>query len=394
MNNQLKRLFVFFAALIFLLLLSFSLIAYFSLSSSIRYQQQLESRQKIAEEKEEHFIRTADGLRLSLKDSSSDEEPVLYFITDGKRIVKSSHFGQELINDLYQRLPEQQLHHQLYSMDERHFTVASSAVKVQTKTYWIYTIHDSTEAYHGLKQLRTTLISLVILYVILIALISYLFAKRAIEPYEKGMERERQFIQDATHELKTPLAVMQAATDVIRLFDGEKLSDESEDALHDMRSEIADMSALISDLTQMSETIERVPLNLSALCKTNARKLNIIASVEPDIFIPGDSQALKRLLYILTDNARKYNHPDVQIHLTLQSDGADALLTFRDNGSGVPAEALPYIFDRFYRAHGQQHIAGSGIGLALLKSIVSQHNGLYQAYNDHGFVLEIKFKKI
>lgn len=394
MNNQLKRLFIFFAALIFLLLISFSLITYFSVSSSIHYQQQLESRQKIAEEEHEHFIRTAEGTQLTKKDDLSAEEPVLYFITDGKRIVKSSHFGQELIKVLYQRLPEQQLNHQLYSIGDRHFTVASKFLKIETKTYWIYTIHDSTEAYHGLIQLRTTLISLVILYVLLIALVSYLFAKRAIKPYEEGIARERQFIQDATHELKTPLAVMQSAADVIRLFDGESLSSESQDALRHMHSEIHDMSSLVTDLTQLTKAIDMRPLNLSTLCEDNTRKLKITSSVEPDIFILGNSQSLKRLIYILTDNARKYNHSDIRVHLTLQSAGSDAQLTVRDNGSGIPEEALPFVFDRFYRAKGQQHIAGSGIGLALLKTIVEQHDGSYLAYNDNGFVIQIKFKKI
>ncbi|TDL98943.1 HAMP domain-containing histidine kinase [Macrococcus brunensis] len=394
MNNQLKRLFIFFAALIFLLLISFSLIAYFSLSSSIHYQQQLESRQKLAEEKDEHFINTASGPKLSLEDPSSDDEAVLYFITDGKHIVKSSQFGQPLIKNLYQRLPPYQLNHQLYFIDERYFTVASMAIKTPSKTYWIYTIHDSTEAYHGLKQLRTTLFSLVILYVLLIALVSYSFAKRAIEPYTEGIQREQQFIQDATHELKTPLAVMQAATDVIKLYDGKKLSSESQNALEDMRSEITDMSSLITDLTLLSKVVNLKPLNLSELCEDNARKLRINSSVEPDIFILGDSQALKRLIYILTDNARKYNHADVQIYLTLRTVGSDTFLTVRDNGSGVPDEALPYVFDRFYRAKGQQHIAGSGIGLALFKSIVDQHHAIYQAYNDNGFVIVIKIKKI
>jgi two-component system sensor histidine kinase BaeS len=107
--------------------------------------------------------------------------------------------------------------------------------------------------------------------------------------------------------------------------------------------------------------------------------------------IVGDADRLEQALQNLAANALRHTPDSGQIRLTAERAGHEVVLTVRDNGTGIPTEHLPHIFDRFYKADASRKAAGgSGLGLSIVKAIIERHGGTVGARNDHGGVFEIR----
>ncbi|KRE97711.1 histidine kinase [Paenibacillus sp. Soil766] len=234
-----------------------------------------------------------------------------------------------------------------------------------------------------------TLVGLAMLIVIFFT--SRYFANRSITPVREAFQKQKQFIADASHELKTPLAVINTNADVL-LANSEDTIESQSKWLHRIKSETERMKTLTNDLlylTEMddsrvgilysefnvSESVESVLLTMEAV--VFEKDITLDYDIQPDLTLHGNSEQIKQVVMILMDNAIKYTPPKGAISLTFKKHHSDTLLTVTNTGEGISPEHVERIFDRFYRAdpsRSRKH-GGYGLGLAIAKSIVEQHKG-------------------
>ncbi|WP_342553369.1 HAMP domain-containing sensor histidine kinase [Paenibacillus sp. FSL R7-0652] len=229
-----------------------------------------------------------------------------------------------------------------------------------------------------------------IMFVVIYFLSRY-FANRSIAPVREAFEKQKQFIADASHELKTPLAIINTNTDVL-LANQEDTIENQAKWLHYIKSETERMSGLTNDLlylTQMDDsrsTLMHTKFNMSDAVESIILPMEAVIfeknialdySIDPNLMVHGNPEQIKQVILILLDNAVKYSGPKGAVNITLQKQNHDIMLTISNTGEGIAPEYLERIFDRFYRtdsSRARKH-GGHGLGLAIAKSIVEQHKG-------------------
>ena len=217
---------------------------------------------------------------------------------------------------------------------------------------------------------------------------------------EHAFARERRFTADASHELKTPLAVLRGDIEVA--LRRERATDEYRRVLTSSLEEIARLTKLTDDLLTLARSdagetmLELEPVSLDRLASEaynflqpladSARvALDYKASASP-VVVEGDQKRLKQLFVNLLDNAIKYTPAGGSARLALDREGESAIIEVSDTGRGIPAEALPHVFERFYRQSdpGDGRVNGFGLGLAISKWIVEAHGGTIEVSSRPG----------
>ena len=208
-----------------------------------------------------------------------------------------------------------------------------------------------------------------------------------------------QFVSNASHELKTPLATMKILLESM-IYQPDMPAEVREDFMKDMNHEIDRLTGIVTDLlvlTRMdnSEDMKRDTVNMSELTRETIRlltpaaeqhKQTLTEDVEEDLFLYGDRSKLSQILYNLMDNAIKYTPEKGLIHVSLKQEESSIVWHVRDNGIGIPPEDQEHIFERFYRvdkARGRE-TGGTGLGLSIVKQMVKMHDGTISVRSDPG----------
>jgi signal transduction histidine kinase len=232
-------------------------------------------------------------------------------------------------------------------------------------------------------------------------------AGRAVRPVRESFERQRAFIADASHELKTPLTLIRVDTEVLQ--SGLENPDERELA-DEVLAETDRMSAILSDLLTMARLdagvleVARKPFDLCNLLKEETERFKVRATREgvrlevraPDeLLASGDPARTGQILAALLDNALRFTPSGGSVEVTAREQDGRVEATVRDTGSGISPEHLPHIFERFYRAEaarGRADGGGMGIGLAIAQSLAHAQEGDLEAANakDGGAVFRLK----
>ncbi|MBB6216142.1 signal transduction histidine kinase [Anaerosolibacter carboniphilus] len=226
---------------------------------------------------------------------------------------------------------------------------------------------------------------------IVIFFISRFFANKSIQPIHEAFDKQKQFIADASHELKTPLAVINTNVDVL-LSNGDDPIHNQSKWLYYIKSETERMTKLTNDLlylTQMdysdikmiftefnlSELIENVILTMEAVFFEN--NISLKYEIEPELTIHGNREQIQQVAMILLDNAVKYTNLNGCIDITLKKRHNHNIFSVTNSGEGIPTEHIHKVFDRFYRTDKSRvrQTGGYGLGLAIAKTIIDQHNG-------------------
>lgn len=216
---------------------------------------------------------------------------------------------------------------------------------------------------------------------------SYMLARRTLTPIEEALEAQSRFTSDASHELRTPLAVMKAELEVA-LRDNKLSASDMRELLESNLEEVdklTELSHLLLQLSRLDYTalkMERVNLTdtitaLSQRLDKNGKRFKLTMPKNA-INIEGNQPGVEELLRILLDNAIKYSPPSSTITIDVKRKTAKAIISITNIGKGITPEALPFIFDRFYRADTSRTDSaknGYGLGLAIAKKIVEIHNG-------------------
>ncbi|THF75263.1 sensor histidine kinase [Cohnella fermenti] len=242
-----------------------------------------------------------------------------------------------------------------------------------------------------LTNLIYTFLAVALATLIVIYFTSRYFASRSIAPIKEAFEKQKQFIADASHELKTPLTIIGTNADVL-LANGEETIESQAKWLHYIKSETERMAKLTNDLLflaqmddsreqtlmapfDLSKAIESILLTMEAVFFEKSIRLDY--EIEPHLKAYGSAEQIKQVAMILLDNAVKYTKPDGAVTLSLKKQGSELALTVENTSDGIDPEHLTRIFDRFYRTDSSRarKQGGYGLGLAIAKSIVERHRG-------------------
>jgi signal transduction histidine kinase len=241
----------------------------------------------------------------------------------------------------------------------------------------------------------------------LTAIAGLYMAGRAVRPVREAFERQRAFIADASHELKTPLTLIRIDTEVLQ--SALQNSDDRELA-NEVLAETDRMSAILSDLLTMARLdagvldMARKPFDLSNLLMEEAERFKLRATrkgvrlevrATDELLASGDPARTGQILAALLDNALRFTPPGGSVEVTARKQDGRVEATVTDTGPGVPPEHLPHIFERFYRAEAARSRAdggGTGIGLAIARDLARAQEGDLEAENakDGGAVFRLK----
>ena len=214
---------------------------------------------------------------------------------------------------------------------------------------------------------------------------------------EDSFKKQNQFISDASHELRTPIAVIQGYANLINRW-GKSDPTVLQESIDSIRGETEHMSDLIRKLLFLAKSdqsmlhVQKERLNLNETVSEIVRELeimevkkNITVEEHETIEIFADGALIKQLLWIHTENALKYTKDDGSIHFVIGRDGRFGFVSIMDDGPGVKPEDVPFLFDRFYRADKSRNkgIPGTGLGLSIAHWIAECHGGKITVDSGH-----------
>lgn len=220
---------------------------------------------------------------------------------------------------------------------------------------------------------------------------AYFLAQKTLQPIENAVEEQKRFISDASHELKTPLTAMKSEIEVT-LRDKNISLQELKKLLNSNLEEVNKMQNLTNYLLSLnryeSENLEfkKEKFNLGDTVnnvlekyKISAKDKNIVFKLKiKNLIIRANKTSVEELLSIFIDNSIKYSKNNGEIYITIKQSNKHATIEIKDNGIGIKASDIPYIFNRFYRAdtsRNKNENNGYGLGLSIAKSIVDLHGG-------------------
>ena len=231
--------------------------------------------------------------------------------------------------------------------------------------------------------------SLVIFFVAMLIFLglSILLSRWAIKPVEKAWDQQRQFVADASHELKTPLAVIMTNAELMQSEqtsgeDQKKFSENILSTTYQMRTLVESMLEMVRvdngaikpkmDMLDLSQLVSDAALSFQLLYEE--QNMGLRCAVADGIHIHGSEQHLYQVLDVLLDNALKYSAPGSMVSVDLVRTGRNCVLSVRSPGEPISEEDLQNIFKRFYRADKARERNGSyGLGLSIAESIVQAH---------------------
>ena len=246
---------------------------------------------------------------------------------------------------------------------------------------------DSTLEQATLRSLLTgsLLIGLAALAVLFAC--SYVLSGAVTRPVDRAWQQQKQFLSDASHELKTPLTVILSSAELLE----QSAAPEQKQYVDNVRAESRRMKRLVEDMLTLSrverggEHLPDTTADLSDAAADAALRFEPVAyeaghtlsyDIAPGLLVRGDSGKLEQAVAVLLDNAIKYAAPGTEVRLDAVRQGKNACLWVENEGDPIPADKLPHIFDRFYRADASRTDGGSfGLGLPIARAIVEAHRG-------------------
>lgn len=243
-----------------------------------------------------------------------------------------------------------------------------------------------------LVDASASLVSLLIgatLVALVLAFVAGLWlADKALEPIRANLINQKDFVSDASHELRTPVTVIRAAAESI-LRQKQKAAPRVEKLAQEIVSETVQLAQMVEDLAILAQADSRVrlrrePVDVATLLDeavasgallATARGVALTADINGAGTVRGDEVRLRQLVAILLDNATRFSPQGQTVAIGANTADGRLRLTVADRGAGIPEAELPRIFDRFYRGADQRQNEGSGLGLAIARWIVQEHDG-------------------
>lgn len=267
-----------------------------------------------------------------------------------------------------------------------------------TNVGWRIAFTDITQEQSTIRNLILNMLLIGMTALVGFFFISLLLARWAIRPVERSWRQQRQFVADASHELKTPLTVVLSNVDMLQQY-GRGQSERECRWLENIEISSLQMKELVEELLTLARSDNlaqrdqiRKRVNFSDLVTGCTLLFEPVVfekgkmleeDVAEDLFVTGDSGKLKRLVDVLLDNAGKYATPGSTIQVTLAPEGSKRIrLSVNNQGELISHEELERIFERFYRADPARTTGGFGLGLSIAQEIAREHRGRLWAESD------------
>ena len=246
-----------------------------------------------------------------------------------------------------------------------------------------------------MNNLRNLSYAIGVISVVILLIIVTVLSKIITKPVEEAFEKQKQFIADSSHELKTPLSILSANVDVLEMEIGQNKW------LSQMKIQTKRMNSLIHELLVLAKTeaagenIVFSEFNLSHAILNTVLPFEVVAfehgrkikyDIEESVLYRGDEQSIKKMIEALIDNAVKYSNKGSEISVKLFKRGNKRIIEVFNEGQGVTEAQKDRLFDKFYRTDDSRarETGGYGIGLSLVKSIVDMHKGKIEAESKKG----------
>lgn len=285
-------------------------------------------------------------------------------------------------------------------------TVLSNSKKIGYKGIYKYSVIEQTDGYmlifmdcrskiQTAKLFLLTSCAVALVTLILMFILVSIFSKRAIKPIIESAEKQKQFITDAGHEIKTPIAIISANADVLELTGGKsewitsirnqtnRLDKLVKNLLMLSKMEEGNIKMIFTDL-DLSKTVYEAADPFVTMAEMQNKKL--LMDIQQGIKIHGDESSMQQLISTLADNALKYSDNEGTIKISLNTTKKGIKLEIFNTTDEIDTENLDKLFDRFYRADSSRsrETGGYGIGLSIAKSIVEAHHGKISVKSDDG----------
>lgn len=256
------------------------------------------------------------------------------------------------------------------------------------------------------RQLLFTMIKAVIIFCVLTYFIAIYLTRNALKPIEITWNNQAKFIQDASHELRTPITIVSSKLEGLLKHPNNTINDEVE-SIADAMNETRRLKKMINDLLTLTkedyvDVIQKEEVDLEFLVKDLCDDFFDIAMIQNKTLkvssnlkhknILSDKNKLRQLFVIFLDNAFKYTEEEDYIKVSLNEKGEKIIVKIEDNGLGIKKEEIPHLFDRFFRSENVRNkdIDGSGIGLSIAKVICDSLKYKLEVDSEYGKWTEFK----
>ena len=298
------------------------------------------------------------------------------------------------------------------SQDQREGTIAAYHLRYLRQDNGLYeklAFVDMSMEQAVLRKMMGSYLFIAFASLLLLLGVSVLLSRWATRPVEKAWKQQRQFLSDASHELKTPLTVILSNAE---LLEQAELPDKPARWADNILSEAGRMRSLVEEMLtlaradNMVRTAVLTEVSLSDIAADCALAFEPVAfeagkslhyTLAESVTVLGDHEKLRQLISILLDNAIKYGADGGTITLTLQKKDRQAKLTVSNPGDPIPPQQLDHLFERFYRADASRgEKSGFGLGLSIAQTIAAEHKGTLKAESDDAstrFIYTMPLKK-
>lgn len=338
---------------------------------------------------------------------TSDDESKLYqirpfievVVEDDNTYIKRETMGNIKDTDIYFLMDNiEKVNNYKYSINNFYFT------KINDDKKEVYFIIDGSLEANNFNNivLYTNIITLSAW--LLVTLSSIFIAKKAFEPYEKLYVKEKNFVTNASHELKTPLAVIQTNLEVMELEENNNQWIKSSKEQIKRLSTLINEMVLLSKVEELGKDVKKEKFNLSQVLEKSMlpysslilkNQITMEVDIQKNVYIYANQQDILKLFSILLDNMMRYTSGKKDAKITLKEIEGEVIIDFYNSVKFIDVESCSKIFDRFYTVE-QSHekgLSGSGIGLAIAKEIVFNNNGNITATtNKKSIDIQIVFK--
>ena len=255
------------------------------------------------------------------------------------------------------------------------------------------------DCYHELRAMRVVLVWSLLAdaaCILLVFLLVVLLSRRAIDPVVRSAQQQKQFITDASHELKTPITVIATSLKVLEMEVGQQKWIDKAQTQTEKLTELVNSLVTLSRMDEEDSPLKMEPFPVSDAVSETAESFRDLAlsrghplelTVQPELTYRGDEYAVRQLTSILLDNAVKFSFPKGKLTLKITSKAGKAYISIGNQGETIPPDQLSHIFDRFHKADSSRstHKDGVGLGLYIVKTILNTYKEDITVTSQDGF---------
>lgn len=355
------------------------------------------------EEAEDHVVESFDSHRKLSAEAPYDtryftvtlhSDGTVYAVNTGKISAISTTDASEYAISLWEKEEESGYinNYKYCVIPIRSYRVTDGSVKEVMK---MYIFLDCERELNTLQSFLFASIGISLLGLLLVFLLVVLFSRRSLKPVAESYAKQKRFITDASHEIKTPLTIIDANTEILEMMEGENEWTQSIRNQITRLTQLTEKMVFLSRMDEENTKLTMLDFSLSDAIKETAEPFLSVAQthhrtltiqVEPNITYHGEEASIRQLISLLLDNAIKYSTEPGEIRLNFYTSGRSKRLTVWNTVDEISPGSQDFLFDRFYRrdASRSQEIKGHGIGLSVALAIVQAHKGKITARSEDG----------